>query len=78
VTIAHTAKIVTRILRRRIQRKTEDVLGEDQFGFRSGKGNRDALGKLRIISGRTLEKDEELCSCFIDWKKASDRVEWTK
>jgi hypothetical protein len=32
--IAHTAKIVARILRRRIERKTEDAFGEDQFGFR--------------------------------------------
>jgi len=40
--IAHTAKIVARILRRGIERKFEDVLGGDQFGFRSGKGNRDA------------------------------------
>jgi hypothetical protein len=31
--IAHTAKIVVRILRRRIERKL-GVLGEDQFGFR--------------------------------------------
>jgi hypothetical protein len=29
--IAYTAKIVARILRRRIERKTEDALGEDQF-----------------------------------------------
>jgi hypothetical protein len=29
--IAHIAKIVARILRRRIERKTEDALGEDQF-----------------------------------------------
>jgi hypothetical protein len=36
--IAHTAKIVTKILRRRIENKIEDVLGEDQFGFRRGKG----------------------------------------
>jgi hypothetical protein len=48
--IAHTAKIVTKILRRRIERKIEDVLGEDQFGFRRGKGTRDANGMLRIIS----------------------------
>jgi hypothetical protein len=32
--IAHTAKIVARKDRRRIERKTEDVLGEDQFGSR--------------------------------------------
>ena len=35
--ITHTAKTVARILRRRFERKMEDVLGEDQFGFRKGK-----------------------------------------
>ena len=35
--IAHTAKIVAKILRRKIEKKIEDVLGEDQFGFRRGK-----------------------------------------
>jgi hypothetical protein len=39
---AHTAKIVTQ--GRRIERKVEDVLGEDQFVFRRGKGTRDAYG----------------------------------
>ena len=48
--ITHTAKIVAKILRRRIEKKVEDVLGEDQFGFRRGKGTRDAIGMLRIIS----------------------------
>ena len=57
---AHTAKIVARIFRRRIERKIEDVLGENQFGFRRGKGTRDAIGMMRIILERTLEIDEEL------------------
>jgi len=61
--IAHTVKIVVKILRRRIERKIEDVLREDQFGFRRGKGTRDAIGMLRIISERTLEIDVELCIC---------------
>ena len=58
--IAHTATIIAKILRRRIERKNEDVHGEDQFGFRRGKGTRDAIGMMRIISERTLEKDEGL------------------
>jgi len=33
---------------------------------------------LRIISERTLEIDEELRVCFIEWQKAFDRVNWTK
>jgi hypothetical protein len=72
--IAHTAKVVAKILRRRIERKIDNVLGEHQFGFRTGKGTRDAVGVSRIMSERTLEIDAELCVCFIDWQKAFDRV----
>jgi hypothetical protein len=64
------------ILRRRIERKIEDALGEDQFGFR--KGARDAIVMLRIISECTLDIDEEMCACFIDWQKAFNGVNWTK
>jgi hypothetical protein len=76
--IPYAAKIVARILRRRIERKTQYVLGEDQFGFRRGKVTRDAIGMLRIISEQTLVIDDKLCACFIDWQKAFDHVNWTK
>ena len=33
---------------------------------------------MRIISERTLEIDEGLCVCFINWQEALDRVNWTK
>jgi hypothetical protein len=65
-----------RYFKRRIE--SEAVLGEDQFGFRKGKGTRGVIGMLRIVSERTLEIDAELCVCFIDWQKAFDRVNWTK
>ena len=68
--IAHTAKIVAKTLRGKIEKKIENVLGEDQFGFRRGKATGDAIGMLRIISERTLLIDEELRVCFIDWQKA--------
>ena len=37
-----------------------------------------ATGMLRIISPRTLDKDEELCACFIYCQKVFNRVNWTK
>jgi hypothetical protein len=49
--IAHAAKIVAKILRRRIEKKIEDVLREDQFGFRRGKGTRDAENNIRTNLG---------------------------
>jgi hypothetical protein len=65
-----------RILRGRIEGKIEEVLG-DRFGFRIGKGTRDAIGMLRI-SEWTLEIYEKLCACFIHWQKAFDQVKWKK
>jgi hypothetical protein len=64
-TITHTTKTVVRILGS-IERKIEDVLEEDQFGFRRVKGARGAIGKLEIIPEQTLDIDKELCACFID------------
>jgi hypothetical protein len=37
-------------LKRRIYRKIEDVLGQDQFGFRRGKGTGDAIEMPRVTS----------------------------
>ena len=47
---AHAAEIIARILGGRIESKNEDVLGEDQCGFRRGKRTGDAIGMLKIIS----------------------------
>jgi hypothetical protein len=41
---------IAKILRIRMEGEIEDVLGEDQFGFRRGKGTRDAIGMMRIIA----------------------------
>jgi hypothetical protein len=76
--MARTEKLVAKVLRRKIDKEIESVLGEYQFGFRRGKGTRDGIGMLRIISEPTVEIDEELCVCFVDWQKASDRFNWTK
>ena len=45
------------------------MLGEDQFGFRRGKGNRDTISMVRIIAERNLEMDEEMCICVIDYRR---------
>jgi hypothetical protein len=73
----HTLKIAAKIFRRRTEMKIEIVIG-DQHGFRRGKGTRDVIGMLKVVSERTFEIEEEMCVCFIDWHKAFDRVNWTK
>jgi hypothetical protein len=75
---AHKAKIVKTILRRRIEKKIENGLGKNLFGFTREKVSRDAIEMLRIIPEQTLKTDEKPSVCFIDWQKAFDRVNWTK
>jgi hypothetical protein len=71
--IAHTANIVAKILRK-IARRVEDVIGEEQFECRREKGTGGAIWMLRMISERALDIDEELRSCFLNWQKAFDHV----
>ena len=51
------------MLRRRIEKKNEGVLGKDQFGFTRGKGTGDAIWMLKIIPEQTLDIDGEVCVC---------------
>ena len=53
--ISHTGNIVARILSKRLENKIEEVIEEDQFGFRKSKGSRDAIELMRIISERVLD-----------------------
>ncbi|KAI5738261.1 hypothetical protein M8J77_004739 [Diaphorina citri] len=74
--ICHLTKAVTRIILKRIENKIEENMGEDQFGFRKGKGTRDAIGCLRMIGERMMEVNKDLYVSFVDWEKAFDRVDW--
>jgi len=47
--ISHASKILTKIVHKRIEKKIEDNLTEDQFGFRKNKGTRETILCLRLI-----------------------------
>jgi hypothetical protein len=58
----------------RTERKTDDVLDKDEFGFRRGKGMSNATEMLRITLKATVDTDEKLCACFLDWQKEFDHT----
>ena len=70
--ICHASKSVPGILNKRITSKADEYLGEDQYGFRSGSGTREAIAAIRIICKRSLEYDQEVNICFVDLEKAFD------
>jgi hypothetical protein len=76
--ITHASKIVMKILTYRVESKAESFLGEDQFGFRRGCGTRDGIATLRALYERSLEHNNKVYVCYIDYEKAFDRVNWSK
>ena len=53
--LTQTCKILTKIILVRIERKIDENLAEEQFGFRKNKGTRDAILCLRNIVEKILK-----------------------
>lgn len=76
--ISHAAKILLKVIKKRITPSIENRLSENQLGFRKGKGTRDAIFITRVLIERAIEKKKTIYLCFIDYTKAFDRVRHDK
>ena len=70
--ISHTSKILLKILHARMQKKIDENLSNTQFGYRSERGTRDAIGAMRQLTERRLEIGRDTYICFIDFEKDLD------
>ena len=76
--ICHASKTVLRLLKTRITSKADEYLGKDQYGFHRDRGAREAIVAIRILCQRSLDHNQEVNICFIDFKKALERIRWDK
>lgn len=74
----HTLKVLLIIIQHRIYRKCEEQLDETQFGFREGLGTREALFTITVLLQKCREYNKDVYVCFIDFKKAFDKVQHDK
>ena len=58
----------------RLKPRAEEIISEEQAGFRKGRSTVEQLCNLRIICEKYREHDLPLHLMFIDFKKAFDRV----
>src|SRR5437867_1853230 len=57
--ISHASKDLLHLIKRRTTPIIERQLGDSQIGFRKGKGTRDAIFQLRMISERIIDLNVE-------------------
>ena len=67
-------KVLERILDGRIRKRVEMEIGEEQQGFRKGRGMTDGMFALRQLVEKRLEVQGEMELGFVDLEKASNTV----
>ena len=75
--ISHPSKVMLKIIPNRLQPQTEDIIAEEQAGFRAGRSTTEQIFNLRILFVKYLQHQQNLYHIFIDFKKDFDRV-WPK
>jgi hypothetical protein len=67
-------KIYAGILVERVRRVTEELIGEEQGAFRSGRGCIDQIFTLKQMTEKVKEKKKKLYLGFMDLQQAYDRI----
>ena len=72
--ISHPSKVMLKIILNRLQPQAEEIIAEEQAGFRAGRSTTEQIFNLRILCEKYLQNQQNLYHVFIDFKKAFDRV----
>ena len=72
--ISHASKVMLRIIMNRLKTKAEEILAEEQAGFRPGRSTAEQIFNVRLLIEKHLDHQQPLYHNFIDFKKAFDRV----
>ena len=72
--LSHSYKVVTKWIHERMKIRLSEVLGEEQAGFRAGRGTIDQVFTLAQIIEKSWEYNSSLYAVFIDFKQAFDSV----
>jgi hypothetical protein len=72
--ISHPSKVRLRIILNRLTSKANEVLSEEQAGFRAGRSTIEQIFNCRVLIEKHLQHQRDLFHNFIDFKKAFDRV----
>ena len=72
--ISHPSKVMQRIFMNRLTPQAEEIIKEEQAGFRPGRSTTEQICNLRILYEKYLQHQQSLYHVFVDFKKTFDRV----
>ena len=72
--ISHSSKVMLKVILNRLKPQAEEIIAEEQAGFRAGRSTTEQIFNLRILCEKYLQHQQNLYNVFIDLKKSLDRV----
>ena len=72
--ISHGIKVMLKIILNRMKPLAENIIDEEQAGFRHCRSTIEQIFNIRILCEKHLQHQRNIYHVFIDFKKAFDRV----
>ena len=67
--ISHSSKVMLKVILNRLKPQAEEIIAEEQAGFRAGRSTTEQIFNLRILCEKYLQHQQNLYHVFIDFKK---------
>ena len=67
--ISHSSKVMLKAILNRLKPQAEEIITEEQAGYRAGKSTTELIINLRIMCEKYLQHQQNLYHVFIDFKK---------
>ena len=72
--ISHPSKVLLNVILNRLRPQAENIIAEEQAGFRVSRSTSEQIFNLRILFEKYTHHQQYLYHIFIDFKKAFDWV----
>ena len=67
--ISNPSKVMLKVILNRLKPQAEEIIAEEQAGFRAGRSTTEQLFNLRIVCEKYLQHQQNLYHVFIDFKR---------
>ena len=74
--MSHVTKVILRVIMFRIRNGIHTEISIEQYGFMKDKETKKAIFVLRMMNERAIRIQKTMYLCFVDSKKAFDRVKF--
>ena len=70
----HSSQVMLKVISNRLKPQSEEIIAEEQAGFRAGRSTTEQIFNLRILCEKYLQDQQNQYHVFINFKKAFDIV----